>query len=95
MSLLLNARLPMSGMEGRPSKGAPVLGRFQNGVYSMEPLLAIAYWEIHHFETPTALSNERPALPVPRPGRDREVLSFWNIVVIVLLRILPLSAHAS
>ncbi len=75
MSLLLNARLPMSGIAGRPSRSDPVLGRFQNGVYSLEPLLAIAYWEIHHFETPTALSDERPALPLPRLRRDREALT--------------------
>jgi hypothetical protein len=42
-----------------PSKQGPVLGRYQNGVCSMKPLESSAYSEIHHFETPTAVSDER------------------------------------
>ena len=35
---------------------------------------------INHFETATNLSYVRPALPIPRPGRDREARSLWNII---------------
>jgi hypothetical protein len=53
-----------------PSKQGSVLGRSQNGVCSTKPLKANAYPEIHHFETPIALSDGRPAL----------ARSLWNIV---------------
>jgi hypothetical protein len=51
--------MEMSFFGSMPSRQGPVLGRFQNGVCSMKPLEAIAYSEIHHFETPTALSDGR------------------------------------
>ncbi len=53
-----------------PSKQGSLFGRSQNGVCSTKSLESIAYPEIHHFETPSALSDARPAL----------ALGFWNIL---------------
>jgi len=57
-------------------------------VYLLLNLRIISSVYINHFETfrrahvepPTNLSYMRPALPVPRPGRDREARSLWNII---------------
>ena len=58
---------------------APFWG-VSNMVYCAIILRIIRSAYINHFETPTNLSYMRPALPVPRPGRDREARSYWNIV---------------
>jgi len=60
-------------------KYSPFLGRFKM-VYRAIILRIIRSAYINHFETPTNLSYVRPPLPVPRPGRDREARSYWNIV---------------
>ena len=60
-------------------KYGPFLGHFKM-VYCATILRIIRSAYINHFETPTNLSYMRPALPVPRPGRDREARSLWNII---------------
>ncbi len=60
-------------------KYGPFLGRFKM-VYCAIILRIIRSVYINHFETPTNLSYMGPALPVPRPGRDREARSLWNII---------------
>ena len=60
-------------------KYGPFLGRFKM-LYCAIILRIICSAYINHFETPTNLNHVRPALPVPRPGRDREARSLWNII---------------
>jgi len=63
----------------RALQHGPLLGRFKM-VYFPLNLRMLSSVYINHFETPTYLSYVSPALPVPRPGRDREARSYWNII---------------
>ncbi len=76
----------------------PFLGRFKM-VYCAIIFRIICSAYINHFETPTNLSYVRPALPVPRPGRDREArrevdIQLFSLIMNASLYITT-SCHAS
>ena len=62
-----------------PSQQGPVQGRFKP-VHLPISLSTKGAVCVRRFETPTHLNHGRPALPVPRPGRDREARSFRSCV---------------